>query len=93
MKKSRNEKNQETAKDVKKAVKSVISYEVLVAAKNGDAEAVMKIVTHYNGTIRKMSLRDGYDENGFPIRYVDETLRKRLEIAVIVTIMTKFKIA
>lgn len=93
MKKIRNEKTQETANHSKKAGRAVLPYEVLEAAKEGDSEAMMKVVNHYSGIIKTMAIRKGYDENGFPIYYVDETLRKRLEIAVIMAVAKKFVIA
>ena len=94
MKKNRNTKHEETGKYVKKAGSGkVISYEVLEAAQNGDAEAMMEIVNHYSGVIQKMAVRRGCDAEGFPIYYVDETLRRRLETAVIMAVTTKFVIA
>ena len=94
MKKIRNTKTEETRKYIKKDGNAkLISYEVLEAAKSGDAEAMMEIVNHYSGVIRKMAMRRGYDTNGFPIYYVDETLRRRLETAVIMAVTTKFEIA
>ena len=64
-------------------------YEVIAEATRGDAESVMKLLNHYSGYIRKLSER--IDSLGR--YYVDEVLRKRLEIAFIVAITTKFELA
>jgi len=66
-------------------------FEVIKTASQGDPEAVMKILEHYNKYIKTMSIRKYYDENGYTAFFVDDTLRKRLEIALALAV-SKFNI-
>ncbi|MCD8014148.1 MAG: helix-turn-helix domain-containing protein [Lachnospiraceae bacterium] len=58
------------------------SYEVIKAASAGNAEAMDAILNHYGDYIAKLSLRVRYDEYGIPHCYVDEFLRRRLQMAL-----------
>ncbi|MCD7717281.1 MAG: helix-turn-helix domain-containing protein [Lachnospiraceae bacterium] len=58
------------------------SYEVIKAASAGDAEAMDAVLKHYEGYITKLCLRVGYDEYGRPHCYVDESLRRHLQLTL-----------
>jgi len=61
----------------------MIPFPVIVAATDGDTEAINQIVKHYRGYIAKRSLRPMKDEYGNQHMVVDETLRGRLETRLI----------
>jgi hypothetical protein len=46
----------------------------------GDTEAIAAILKRYEGYIAKLSTRRLYDRHGNPVEYVDEDIRRRLEI-------------
>jgi len=66
----------------------MIPFSVIVAATDGDIEAVNQIVKHYGGYIAKRSLRPMKDEYGNQHMVVDETLRRRMETRLIAKILS-----
>ena len=66
----------------------MIPFPVIVAATDGDTEAINQIVKHYRGYIAKRSLRPMKDEYGNQHMIVDETLRGRLETRLITKILS-----
>lgn len=62
-------------------------FEVIIAASNGNVEAVNMILKHYERYIFKLSTRKMYDEFGQTHYCVDETLRRRLETRLIIQIL------
>jgi len=66
----------------------MIPFSVIVAATDGDIEAVNQIVKHYSGYIAKRSLRPMKDEYGNQHMVVDETLRRRIETRLITKILS-----
>jgi len=66
----------------------MIPFSVIVAATDGDIEAVNQIVKHYGGYIAKRSLRPMKDEYGNQHMVVDETLRRRIETRLISKILS-----
>lgn len=66
----------------------MIPFPVIVAATDGDIEAVNRIVKHYGGYIAKRSLRPMKDEYGNQHMVVDETLRHRMETRLITKILS-----
>ncbi|HDK7164146.1 TPA: helix-turn-helix domain-containing protein [Clostridium botulinum] len=66
----------------------MIPFPVIVAATDGDTEAINQIVKHYRGYIAKRSLRPMKDEYGNQHMVVDETLRGRLETRLITKILS-----
>ena len=66
---------------------SLIPYPVIAAAVRGDPEAVNQVLDHYSGYIAALSMRRGYDLDGFPRPQVDEDLRRRLETKLIISIL------
>ena len=72
--------------------RKLLDLSVIQAASNGDVEALGVVVKHYEGYIRKLSIRRLYDEEGLVHYCIDETLRGRLEIKLIEKVLS-FKIA
>ena len=71
--------------------RKLLDLSVIQAASNGDVEALGVVVKHYEGYIRKLSIRRLYEEG--QVHYcIDETLRGRLEIKLIEKVLS-FKIA
>ena len=66
----------------------MVPFSVIVAATDGDIEAVNQIVKHYSGYIAKRSLRPMKDEYGNQHMVVDETLRRRIETRLITKILS-----
>lgn len=64
---------------------------VIKAATEGDILAIHKVLKHYEGYIASLSLRKMYDKYGRSHYCIDETLKRRLETKLLLTIL-KFKI-
>lgn len=60
---------------------------VIEAATKGDILAIHKVLNHYEGYIRSLSVRKVKDESGSVHCYVDETLRQRLQSKLLMTIL------
>jgi len=63
--------------------KELLPYQVILAASSGDTEALQKVVKHYEGYIIELATQVVYDEWGQAHFYVDEELKKRLEMRLI----------
>jgi len=63
---------------------------VILAAINGDTDALRSVVNRYQYYINALATKQLYDEYGNVYSMVDEELRQKLEIRLIVKIM-KFK--
>lgn len=69
---------------------SPISYETIVAAKSGDAEAMKKILRHYERYVIVHSMRALYDEYGNHYEVIDQDIRQRIEAKLIYQIIHRF---
>lgn len=65
---------------------------VMLAAMEGNGEALAAVVDHYKGYIRYLAMRPLKDEYGNEYLCVDEDMRLRLEAKLIHSIVTGFKI-
>ena len=65
---------------------------VILAAMEGDGEALAAVLDHYKGYIRFLAMRPLKDEYGNEYLCVDEDMRLRLEAKLIHSIVTGFKI-
>jgi hypothetical protein len=63
--------------------KNLLPYSTIEAAANCDPGALRAIVKHYEGYITALSVVRLYDENGAPYYFIDETLRRELELKLI----------
>ena len=71
---------------------TLLSSPVIVAASNGDVDAINQVLKHYEGYIITLSTRTLYDEYGNPHICVDETIRRRLQTKLIAAVLN-FKLA
>ncbi|WP_039656488.1 helix-turn-helix domain-containing protein [Clostridium tyrobutyricum] len=59
-----------------------LSFDIIVAATDGDKEAIKKVLKFYDGYISKLSLRKMYDDYGNIYMIVDSELKGRIQTAV-----------
>lgn len=71
---------------------NLLPFPVILAASQGDTEAISKVLEHYDGYIITLSTRTLYDEKGAPHICVDEGIRRRLQTKLIAAVLN-FKIA
>ncbi|MBQ3544641.1 MAG: helix-turn-helix domain-containing protein [Lachnospiraceae bacterium] len=71
---------------------NLLPFPVILAASQGDAEAIGKVLEHYDGYIITLSTRTLYDEKGAPHICVDEGIRRRLQTKLIAAVLN-FNIA
>ena len=70
----------------------LLPYATIQAATEGDAEAIGAVLQHYEGYIARLSLRPIRNSYGYTKLCVDETMRRRLEIKLITSILA-FRVA
>ena len=70
----------------------VLNLTTILAASEGDIEAMGIVLKHYERYILKLSTRQLYDEEGYPHYCVDKTLKDSLEAKLIAKVLS-FKIA
>ena len=70
--------------------KKLISYSVIVAAKNGDSEAMNAILAHYAERINSFSKRLQLDEYGNLRSVVDAEIRNRIIAKIIDRVIFDF---
>lgn len=63
--------------------KNLLPFHVISAATKGDTEAIGMILDHYDRYIAKLCTRQMIDENGNSHSYIDEEMRMRLKIRLI----------
>lgn len=64
-----------------------LSFDIIVAATDGDKEAIKKTLDFYDGYISKLSLRKIYDDYGNVYMVVDSELKGRIQTAVMKMIL------
>lgn len=62
---------------------------VIDAACAGDADAIDRVLRHYDGYINKLCVQKYIDANGDVHYDVDEYMKRRLQIKLIYSIFTK----
>lgn len=65
---------------------------VILAAVNGDENALAAVVAHYQKYIRVLATKPLKDEYGNTYLYVDEDMRLRIETKLIHGIVTGFQV-
>jgi len=63
--------------------KRPLPFGTVEAAAGGDPGALRAILKHYEGYILALSVKRLYDENGTPHMFIDEALRRELELRLI----------
>lgn len=69
---------------------NLVPYSVIVAAKNGDIDAMNKILAHNSGRIESFSRRISLDEYGNPRSVIDHEIRDRIIAKLIDRIIYDF---
>ena len=67
-----------------------ITAEIILAAKNGDNDALATVAQHFMPYIEKVSIHPFYDEYGQRYDFVDEDLRKHIESRLLFQIVYSF---
>ncbi|MFV0361931.1 MAG: helix-turn-helix domain-containing protein [Suipraeoptans sp.] len=73
-------------------LRNTLPLPVIMAAMEGNGEALTVVLDHYKGYIRCLAMRPLKDEYGNEYLCVDEDMRLRLEAKLIHSIVTGFKI-
>lgn len=68
----------------------LLPFDVILAATQGDTNALHKVVEHYDGYIAKLCMRSYRGKNG-DYYYVDEEMRNRLKMRLVERTL-KFKL-
>jgi len=63
--------------------RNLLPFHVISAATKGDIEAISIILGHYDGYIAKLCTRQMIDDAGNTHIYIDEEMRTRLKIRLI----------
>lgn len=71
----------------KNSEQNLVDVPAIVAASNGDINAINSILNHYEAYISSLAIRWFYDENGLLRCYVDEEKKRMLEIKLITKIL------
>lgn len=61
---------------------------VLHSAHVGDVEAMERVLRYNEAYINKLCTRTLYDGGGYPHKYLDEYMKRRLEVKLIQAIVT-----
>jgi hypothetical protein len=72
-------------------IKEPLPLDVILAAIGGDEDAMRAVVTHYEGYITALSMRRLFYEDGRQYLFVDEELRRDLELKLL-TKVAAFKV-
>ena len=74
--------------------KSPLPFRAIEAAAGGGTDALRAVLKHYEGYILALSVRRLYDEYGTPHIFIDEVLRRELELRLITkTVGFRFRAA
>ena len=76
----------------KKRKKQALPSSVIIAASNGDVNAMMRVLNHYEGYMKSLSKRVVSDTYGNSYVYVDEDIHQRLQMKLLEVVLT-FKMA
>ena len=71
-----------------KSKHDLLPFPIIAAAINGNVDAINAVVKHYAGDITARSTRQLFDENGMPVLFVDDEMRRRLETKLITRILS-----
>lgn len=68
----------------------LVPYETIVAAANGDADAMQTIIHHYTPYIKHFSQRHYRDDYGNTFTMIDDDVRQQIEIKLMYEIAVHF---
>ena len=72
----------------KKKKKQALSISVIIAASNGDVNAMKQVLKHYDGYMKTLSKRVISDMHGNAYIYVDEDIHQRLQMKLLEAVLT-----
>lgn len=72
---------------MQKSTHTLLPFVVIEGAVSGNVDAINRVLKHYEAYIATLAARRFYDENGLSHWFVDEELRKTLEIKLITKIL------
>lgn len=75
-----------------KKERKLLPFQTILDATKGNPIAMEKVLKHFEGYMLTLSTRKLTDEFGNTYSHVDDSIYRRLEIKLITTIVTKFKI-
>lgn len=67
--------------------KALVPYPVILAATQGDPDAMKMVLQHFSGYIARLSMRKLYDERGNAYFGVDEDIRERLQAKLMLAVL------
>lgn len=70
--------------------RQLVSYSVIIAAKNGDSEAVYKILEHYDSLVNHYARRKLYDENGQSYSVINTDIKDFIQSKIISSIIYEY---
>lgn len=76
----------------KQPEESLIPFDVIQSATQGDHEALASVLKHFERDIAQMPTRIFYDEFGQSHCYIDYDLKQRIKCRLMAQIILKFKI-
>ena len=68
--------------------KALVPYPVILAATQGDPDAMKMVLQHFSGYIARLSMRKLYDERGNVYFGVDHDIRERLQAKLMMAVLT-----
>lgn len=71
-------------------MRNKISYSTIIAAHNGDSEAIQSILRHYSSYIMHFAKRKVTDNYGNSYEIVDEELAERIKTKLMIEIVMHF---
>ena len=66
---------------------SIIPYAVIKSAALGDAVAMVYVLDHFGSYINRLARKTFFDDSGVMYAYVDQEMKRRLEIKLMVSIL------
>lgn len=75
-----------------RTTKNLVPYAVILAAKEGDAEAMQAVFRHNAAYIAKLALRPVYDQEGNRRYAVDDGICRELENHLALAIIKHFRV-
>ena len=70
--------------------RGLVPYDVIIAAKKGDPDAMNTILAHYDSLIDFHSRRTLYDEYGNPHKAIDPDIKQRICAKIIDKVINNF---
>jgi len=66
----------------------LLSYDIIAAAVSGDEDAIYEVIEHYEGYTYSLSISKSIDRHGSVTFRINDELRQKLRIHLIITILS-----